>query len=618
MRSRDLLSANASCASAVPLILSVALLLAMPLAHGNISVEWTPCECNSPTYTLTAYTSGYGTVSKSPDKAAYDKGEAVIVTFTPNADRVFTYWYGSPPSHLAHLSEETAAVVFMTANTILIPVTEAKTKTLYVNWDTARGTVELPPGGQGGSGSFTAPVNYGETITLTATPNSGYYTVWAGQYTNDVSGERYGNSVNVKMLNTKKLSADFRPNAGYPGTMNTLTLNMSGGEADVFSAGALSASFNSGLYPYTSATGPSRFSFLFLPRKGYAWKYLTWMADGQARYTTSTGITFYPGATFTGQLVEKIRLNIETEGQGVISSPQFQYWWNPQPYYSVALTNPPATSITPNVNANAVTMTPSACPGWSFDHWEYKNAQGEWISTPGTNLTIYMNWWAGTGIRVPNGETLFNVKAVFGKHAVTDFHSTLQEQTVGTCFSTAYDFGQLNCTYVWDSSTGYCTDLTGKVVEVLSYDASVTLNEMLDCLEAHRADILQPGSGVLTPCTSQTVNIDPLWAAAMGDGQGNPFVPFRFYYWGKSDASAGSLADTNGLHGPCWLSCASAGYIVTQYFFHVPNCGEIKKVGGPFDINRNSPGDHANLCIVKHSSGLCSGCQAQWQSCTCD
>jgi len=413
---------NGLRAGAALALTGLALVFVTPPAHGNIGVEWEPCECGGPTYTLTVNTLGYGTASKSPDRPSYNKGESVIVSFTPNADRVFWLWYCIPPSHLASLSEETAAVVFMTADTTLTAFTRAKTQTLYVDWDPSFGTVELPPGGQGGGGAFTVPVDYDDTITLTATPNSGYYTVWVG-YNGTWGGERYGNSVNVKMQGTNRVRATFRPNAGYPPSMNTLTLDTTGGDCDVFCSGAPTSSFQPGPYPYLSATGPYRFSFLFSPRKGYAWKYLTWEYGGQTRYTTSTGVVYYPSGEFTGHLVDKIRLNIEVEGQGVVASPQFSYWWNPQPYYPVALTDPPATSVTPLATGNQVVMTPSACPGWSFDHWEYKNAQGQWISTPGNPLqggalTVYMNWWTGAGIHVPDGHMVFHVKAVFVERGV--------------------------------------------------------------------------------------------------------------------------------------------------------------------------------------------------------
>jgi hypothetical protein len=62
-------------------------------------------------------------------------------------------------------------------------------------------------------------------------------------------------------------------------------------------------------------------------------------------------------------------------------------------------------------------MHADACPGWSLDHWEIKNAAGQYVpysSNAGTDyLQIYMNWHTTGFIHVPNGMTMFNVKAVF-------------------------------------------------------------------------------------------------------------------------------------------------------------------------------------------------------------
>lgn len=85
--------------------------------------------------------------------------------------------------------------------------------------------------------------------------------------------------------------------------------------------------------------------------------------------------------------------------------------------YTGAATPPPGQPLTPQPAGNAVTMTPSPCVGWTFSHWEYKNANGQWVvhNPPfGNNVTVHMNWWPGTGIRIPEGETTFDVKAVFG------------------------------------------------------------------------------------------------------------------------------------------------------------------------------------------------------------
>ena len=400
-------------------------------AFAHQSWEWGECECGATTtYSLTVETGEQGTAS--PPSGTYKKGEAVTVRFTPNEDRVFRSWICSPASHTASFSDSVVTNVFITEDTTLTAFTVAKHCTLAVNWDDTRGQVSVP-GGQGGSGSASATVDYGQTISLTATPNSGYYTVWQGA-SGDGSGERYGNSVNVRITGNRSLTASFRPNAGYPSTMNSVTVATNGGSAYVSTAGATSASSTAGSYPYSSAQGPSRFSFSALAQTGYYFSYFTWSQGGQTRYTTNDVFTYYYGNTYTAELVKAVKLNIEVEGQGVVTSPNFRYSWNPKPYVPKGLTNPPATSITPNTSANQVTMTPSACPGWSFNHWEYKNANGDWIVTSGNPfqnnaLTVYMNWWTGTGIHVPDGEDWLDVKAVFGETGYHDVSMPFRYKT---------------------------------------------------------------------------------------------------------------------------------------------------------------------------------------------
>jgi len=199
----------------------------------------------------------------------------------------------------------------------------------------------------------------------------------------------------------------------YPNPMKTLTVNTSGGPAEVFSAAAPILSYQAGSYPYSTAQGPDRFSFSVVAPSAYAFNYLTWVEDNQTWYSTNSYMYYCLDGSYTAHIVNKVRLNIQTIGQGVVTSPNFMYAWNPRPYQSVAK----GTTLTPLVNANQVTMTPEPCPGWGFDHWQYKNAQGQWVSTPGNpfsgSLTIYMNWWTGGGIRVPDGVSVFDVRAVF-------------------------------------------------------------------------------------------------------------------------------------------------------------------------------------------------------------
>jgi len=382
--------------------------------QANQSTSWSPCDCDSETYTLTINTGNNGTVAKSPDKASYSKGESVIVSFTPNSDKLFAYWLCSPASHMASNCDAAVVAVFITGNTTLTAITRPKYYTLTCSWDKTKGTVALPSGGQAGDGTFTVPnLVYGSTLTLNATPNSGYYTWWQGGGSAPWAGTRYGNCVDVKIESSINLSAGFGLTSQYP-TMNTLTVNTEGGSGQIYSAGCPTASFTSGPYPYNTAIAPGLFVFRATPAPGYDNSYLTWMAGGAQRYTTNPGMDSIAGGTYTARFTKKIKLNVETQGKGVVTSPSFKYQWNAEPYILQGLTNPPATSLTPLVNGNSVQMTATPCTGWRLDHWEYKNAAGDWVNAGTTTYkTIYMNWWTGTGIHVPNGTETFSVRAIF-------------------------------------------------------------------------------------------------------------------------------------------------------------------------------------------------------------
>ena len=533
----------------------------------------------------------------------------MTLTFTPSEDGHFLWWLCEPKSHLASDCENPSTGVYITDNTTVIAMGGSKARTLYVNWNPSFGTVVIPPGGQGSYGSFTAPVDSGDTITLHAVPNPGYFTKWHGN--GNWNGKRYSDSVTIKVNVDVSLTAQFIPSTEYPTNMKSLSVSTTGGGADVFSAASKSGSYNAGPYLSGSVSGPDKFAFSITSHPGYAFNYFTWVADSQTWYSTSTGFPYRNEGNYTAHLSNLIKLDIETEGQGVVTSNQFRWGWDPKPYQGMLY----ATSLTPLPNANQVNMTATPCPGWIFDRWEYKNAQGQTEQYFFPSLTVYMNWWSGGGIRVPDGHSTFNVKAVFTKAEVIGFHLDYANQEPGTCLSGDYVNGWLRCRYEWSSSTGNLWDLDGKVIEVLCYDSSVTEAEILGCLNNHRTAILY-NHPMMQACTDTSAYMNPIWACAEGDSQGNPRVPSRFYFFAKWNASAGYLTDAHSLRGPCWLSGIWAQYTIYQYYFHVPVCGEIKKIGGPYPIIRSSSGDLANISVSKHGASLSSGCQIEWQHCS--
>lgn len=388
-------------------------------AHAHQSVEWPLCECDpSPTYyTLTVFSLGNGVVGKSPDKPTYQKGEFVVVSFQADDDHVFESWICDPPSHLASNAEVDTVGVLITGNTTLIAVSGDKHFDLNITWDPSLGTVTMPQGAQGGNGLYTGQIDFGDILALDATPNTGYYTVWQGQGgSHNWSGERYEDSVDVKIKGSAYYRAKFLPIGQYPGSMNMLSVLADGGTADIFCAGVPTISWNAGNYLSDEAIAPGLLSFNVSPEIDYVVTHISWEVGGSTKYVVGSGLSDTTGADYTAHIVKEVKLNIETEGQGVVSSPDFKYSWNPQPYQATGA-NPPATALTPLTTANEVTLSGSPCPGWILDHWEYKDAAGGWVeaqSVPsGSPLKLYMNWWNGAGIHVPNGKGVMDVKAVF-------------------------------------------------------------------------------------------------------------------------------------------------------------------------------------------------------------
>ncbi len=155
------------------------------------------------TYTLN--TSGTnGSVTKTPDKAAYNAGETVTLTATPNAGYSFAGWSGdasgASPSTTVVMDGDKSVTASFSINTYALTV------------NGTNGSVAKAPE----KSSYT----HGETVTLTATPNTGYsFTGWSG----DASGT--SRSTAVVMDSDKSVTASF--------SADTYTLTVSGTHGSV-------------------------------------------------------------------------------------------------------------------------------------------------------------------------------------------------------------------------------------------------------------------------------------------------------------------------------------------------------------------------------------------------
>lgn len=127
----------------------------------------------APTFTLTVDTVGNGTVTKDPDKTAYDCGESVDLTAEADAGWWFSEWGGDASGTVTQTS------VAMDADKT-VSATFLEVFDLTFNADPDGGEVDVEDAN--GDGLF----QDGETITVTATPE--YCYEFAG-WTGDLAGE---------------------------------------------------------------------------------------------------------------------------------------------------------------------------------------------------------------------------------------------------------------------------------------------------------------------------------------------------------------------------------------------------------------------------------------------
>ncbi len=154
------------------------------------------------TVTTSANPAGGGTVTLNPSKATYQPGEQVQVTATANSGYSFTNWSGALSG--------TNPTETITVNGNL---------NIVANFSAAQYTFSATSSGNG-SVAWTpnkALYGNGEVVTVTATPNSGYFFVgWTGAVTSTT------NPLEVTINGNTSVMAHFAPIAYYTLTVNTV------------------------------------------------------------------------------------------------------------------------------------------------------------------------------------------------------------------------------------------------------------------------------------------------------------------------------------------------------------------------------------------------------------
>ncbi len=135
-----------------------------------------------PTYDLTAVVSG-GNGTLSPTSGTYDEGETVILTATPFTGYQVATWSGT--------SDDSSTA---STNTVIMN----SDKTVTVSFESIPATqyslTASVSGGNGAVSPTTGTYDDGETVILTATPDTGYYVMsWSG--TDDDNSTAISNTV---------------------------------------------------------------------------------------------------------------------------------------------------------------------------------------------------------------------------------------------------------------------------------------------------------------------------------------------------------------------------------------------------------------------------------------
>jgi len=388
------------------------------------------CSCEPPMYTLITTAAINGEISKTPDEEVYPKGAWVHLTFTPDEGYMFNGWSVAPSSKMAFMEISPSILVQITGHTtVAASAVVDHTELTVVPWGVGPGGMSIGTV-NGHSSGFTTTIGAGETLTLTAAPASGYQVLrWGGVSSDsDSSGFHYRNAVTIKGQagttvnpSIRTLGPSFTEIPQNPPDMHTFSISLQGGVGEVFTAESPSG-HTAGSYAHASAEGVNNeFAYSIQTDTFHSLVALLWYADGAYRYTTNGAATNMRGThggnplSYTAELTPTARLVILTEGEGVVTGNNIKKGYHPRQLHPQGYAGFPgadAANAAELTNSNLVTLTPSACEGWKFSHWEYNTGAGL-DSTTNTNLSFYMNWWQGSGIRLQSDNQVMKVTAVF-------------------------------------------------------------------------------------------------------------------------------------------------------------------------------------------------------------
>ncbi len=279
-------------------------------ATGSPTPRNSAAPARSCQYGLTVFASPVagGSVAKSPDQAGYLDGATVQLTATPAVGYHFVNWSGDASGSANPINVAMSADRNVTANFAL------DTHTLSV------GTVGS---GSVGKSPDQPSYDFGTTVTLTATPATGWHFVgWSG----DASGST--NPLDVTMDADKSITATFAINT------YTLTVGTTG-------SGAVGKSPDQPDYDYGTLV-----TLTATPAAG--WHFVNWSGDASGS-TNPLGVTMDANKSITANFgIDMHALTVNVTGSGTVGKSPDQGAYD---------------------DGTVVTLTATPATGWHFVGW---------------------------------------------------------------------------------------------------------------------------------------------------------------------------------------------------------------------------------------------------------
>ncbi len=230
------------------------------------------------TYTLTV-SGANGTVTKSPDQALYDHGTAVTLTATPAVGYSFVNWTGDASGSTNPLG------ITMDAN-----------KTIGAVFSTATFTVTVQTAGSGSvAKSPDQPIYaFGSTVTLTATPATGWHFLgWSGDTTVAT------NPLTIGVTANRNLTATF--------AINTYTLSV-----PVTGSGSVAKAPDQATYNHGTVV-------TLTPAPATGWHFVAWSGDATGS-ANPLPVTMDGNKTITATFaINSYALNVTVAGNGAVA-----------------------------------------------------------------------------------------------------------------------------------------------------------------------------------------------------------------------------------------------------------------------------------------------------------